>query len=162
MPEPIHTDSAGPKAGREAGFVPVPARDCELPAWRALPAGGGPFPVVLVVQEIFGVNEYIADVCRRLARLGYFAIAPELSFRQGDPRRMSHFQEIRTRIVAKRSDVRMMNDLDACADFAAGGGRGGRAALHHRLLLGLPHGLALRRAQPAPQSRRCLVRKAGG
>src|SRR5262245_3406319 len=70
--------------GLEAGEVKIPVKEGEIPAYRAMPASGGPFPVVLVVQEIFGVHEHIKDVCRRFAKLGYFAVAPELYARQGD------------------------------------------------------------------------------
>ena len=70
--------------GLVAGEVKVPVVDGQIPAYRALPEAGGPFPVVLVVQEIFGVHEHIKDLCRRLARAGYFAVAPELYARQGD------------------------------------------------------------------------------
>src|SRR5690242_9495341 len=83
--------------GLEAGEVKMPVKDGEIPAYRAMPASGGPFPVVLVVQEIFGVHEHIKDICRRLAKLGYFAIAPELYARQGD---VSKIQEIRE-IISK-------------------------------------------------------------
>src|SRR5262245_6089769 len=64
--------------GLEAGEVKINAPDGEIPAYRALPENGGPFPVVLVVQEIFGVHEHIKDICRRFAKLGYLAVAPEL------------------------------------------------------------------------------------
>src|SRR5262249_53577068 len=64
--------------GLEAGEVKIPVSDGEIPAYRALPDNGGPFPVVLVVQEIFGVHEHIKDICRRFAKLGYLAVAPEL------------------------------------------------------------------------------------
>ena len=70
--------------GLTAGEVKIPVADGEIPAYRAMPATGGPFPVVLVVQEIFGVHEHIKDVCRRFAHEGYLAIAPELYARQGD------------------------------------------------------------------------------
>src|SRR5690349_6638558 len=71
-------------SGLVAGEVKVLAADIDIPAYRAMPAKGGPFPAVLVVQEIFGVHEHIKDICRRFAKLGYFAIAPELYVRQGD------------------------------------------------------------------------------
>src|ERR1700757_298987 len=80
--------------GLEAGEVKIPVSDGEIPGYRAMPAAGGPFPVVLVVQEIFGVHEHIKDICRRLAKLGYFAVAPELYARQGDVSKLSDFQEI--------------------------------------------------------------------
>ncbi len=70
--------------GLTAGEVKIPVADGEIPAYRAMPAQGGPFPVVLVVQEIFGVHEHIKDVCRRFAKEGYLAVAPELYARQGD------------------------------------------------------------------------------
>ena len=79
--EAIHTDATG----LEAGEVKVPVKDGTIPAYRAMPDKGGPFPTVLVIQEVFGVHEHIKDLCRRLAKLGYFAIAPELYARQGDP-----------------------------------------------------------------------------
>ena len=77
---PITTDTKG----LEAGEVKIPVADGEIPAYRAMPAKGGPFPVILVVQEIFGVHEHIKDICRRLAKLGYLAVAPEMYARQGD------------------------------------------------------------------------------
>ena len=75
--------------GLEAGEVKIPVADGEIPAYRAMPATGGPFPVVLVVQEIFGVHEHIKDICRRFAKLGYLAIAPELFARYGDPSKIA-------------------------------------------------------------------------
>lgn len=76
----IHTDATG----IEAGEVKIPAADGPMPAYRAVPDGAGPFPIVLVIEEIFGVHEYIKDICRRLAKAGYCAVAPELYARQGD------------------------------------------------------------------------------
>ena len=125
MSTAIHTDSQG----LEAGFVKVPARGGELPAYRALPARSEKFPVVLVIQEIFGVHHYIQDVCRRLAKLGYCAIAPELYFRIGDPSKVTDWQEIRDRIVAQAPDEQVMADLDACAAFAESSGQGDLARL---------------------------------
>src|SRR5690349_19069471 len=78
--ETIVTESTGLKAGE----IAIPTPDGRMPAYRAMPANGRALPVVLVVQEIFGVHEHIKDVCRRLAKLGYLAIAPELYARQGD------------------------------------------------------------------------------
>jgi carboxymethylenebutenolidase len=111
----IHTDDAGLLAGP----VKVPTGDGEMVAYRAQPAGDGRHPVILVVQEIFGVHEHIADVCRRLAKLGYLAIAPELYARQGDPRVLANVQEILTTIVAKVPDAQVMADLDACVAWAS-------------------------------------------
>ncbi len=77
----------------------------DMPAYRAQPATGSNFPVVLVVQEIFGVHEYIKDTCRRLAKQGYLAIAPELYARQGDPRQYTNTQELITNLVSKVPDA---------------------------------------------------------
>src|SRR5215469_17085120 len=71
--------------GLDAGEVKVPTADGEMPAYRAMPDKGGPFPTILVIQEVFGVHEHIKDVVRRFAKAGYYAIAPELYARQGDP-----------------------------------------------------------------------------
>lgn len=112
--------------GLLAGEVKVPVADGEMVAYRAMPAGKSGAPVVLVVSEIFGVHEYIADVCRRLAKEGYLAIAPELFARHGDPRKLSSIPDILSGIVAKVSDANVMSDLDACAAWA--GKNGGDAA----------------------------------
>lgn len=114
--------------GITAGDVKVPVGDQTLPAYRAMPAKGGPFPVVLVVQEIFGVHEHIKDVCRRFAKLGYFAIAAELYARQGDVSKLKSVDEIRP-IVAKVPDEQVLADLDACVDFAQKSGKGDVAKL---------------------------------
>jgi carboxymethylenebutenolidase len=99
--------------GLEAGEVKVPTGDGQMPAYRAMPATGGPFPVVLVVQEIFGVHEHIKDVCRRFAKLGYCAIAPELYARQGDVSQLTDINDIITKVVSKVPDAQVMADLDA-------------------------------------------------
>lgn len=114
--------------GLTAGEVKIPTGDIEIPGYRAMPASGGPFPVVLVVQEIFGVHEHIKDVCRRFAKLGYFAIAPELYARQGDVSNLKSFDEIRA-IVAKVPDAQVMSDLDATVEFAKESGKGDIARL---------------------------------
>jgi carboxymethylenebutenolidase len=103
--------------GLTAGEVMVPAADGQIPAYRAMPASGGPFPVVLVVQEIFGVHEHIKDVCRRLAKLGYLAIAPELYARQGDVSKLTEIAQIQ-QVVARVPDAQVMADLDATTRFA--------------------------------------------
>jgi carboxymethylenebutenolidase len=107
-----------------AGAVRVPVADGEIPAYRAMPASGGPFPVVLVVQEIFGVHEHIQDVCRRFAKLGYLAVAPELYARQGDPSKLSDIQAIISTIVAKVPDAQVMSDLDAAVAWVKSTGNG--------------------------------------
>ena len=104
--------------GLTAGEIKVKTPDGEMVAYRAQPASGSNFPVILVVSEIFGVHEYIADTCRRLAKLGYQAIAPELFARHGDPRKLTNIQEILTGIVAKVPDAQVMSDLDACVAWA--------------------------------------------
>jgi carboxymethylenebutenolidase len=109
--------------GLVAGEVKIPVEDGEIPAYRAMPARGENFPVVLVVQEIFGVHEHIQDVCRRFAKLGYLAIAPELFARQGDVSQLSDVQEIR-KIVAKVPDAQVMSDLDATTTWAADSQKG--------------------------------------
>jgi len=107
--------------GLTAGEVQVPAVDRAIPAYRAMPATGGPFPLVLVVQEIFGVHEYIKDVCRRLAKAGYMAIAPEMYVRQGEVANLKSIDEIRV-VVAKVPDAQVMSDLDAAVAYAAASG----------------------------------------
>jgi carboxymethylenebutenolidase len=113
-----------------AGEVSVPTADGMMPAYRAHPAQGADFPVVLVVQEIFGVHEHIKDVCRRLAKLGYLALAPELYARQGDPRQYSAIPDILAKVVSRVPDAQVLADLDACVAWARGnGGDPGRLAV---------------------------------
>jgi carboxymethylenebutenolidase len=115
--------------GLEAGEVKIPAKDGDMPAYRAMPATGGPFPVVLVVQEIFGVHEHIKDVCRRFAKLGYLAVAPELYARQGDVSKISDIKEIISKVVSKVPDAQVMADLDATVAWAKKTGKGDTAKL---------------------------------
>jgi carboxymethylenebutenolidase len=110
--------------GLAAGEVKVPTNDGQMPAYRAMPATGGPFPIVLVVQEIFGVHEHIKDLCRRLAKAGYFAVAPELYARQGDVSQLKDVQEILTAVVSKVPDAQVMSDLDATVAWAGATGKG--------------------------------------
>lgn len=98
--------------GLVAGAVKIPVKDGEIPAYRAQPASGSNFPIILVIQEIFGVHEHIQDVVRRFAKLGYLAIAPELFVRQGDVSKLSSIDEIRL-VVAKVPDAQVLSDLDA-------------------------------------------------
>jgi carboxymethylenebutenolidase len=107
--------------GLTAGEVKVKVADGEMPAYRAMPQGKKNLPSVLVVQEIFGVHEHIKDVCRRLAKAGYLAIAPELYARQGDVSKLTNIDEIRP-IVARVPDAQVMSDLDAAAAWAAANG----------------------------------------
>ena len=106
-----------------AGEVKIPTSDGSLPAYRAMPSQGGPFATVLVVQEIFGVHEHIKDVCRRLAKLGYLAVAPELYARQGDVSKLSDSTEIQ-KVVSKVPDSQVMADLDATVGWAKDSGFG--------------------------------------
>ena len=110
--------------GLTAGEVRVPVSGGAMPAYRAMPASGGPHPVVLVVHEIFGVHEYIKDVCRRLAKLGYLAIAPELYARQGEVSKLSSIEVIVSQVVSKVPDAQVMSDLDAAAAWAKQFGNG--------------------------------------
>jgi len=110
--------------GLTAGEVKIPTADVEIPAYRAMPAKGGPFPVVLVVQEIFGVHEHIKDVCRRFAKEGYLAVAPELYARQGDPTKFTDYKQLFAEIVGKVPDAQVMSDLDAAVAWAGKSGSG--------------------------------------
>lgn len=112
--ETITTDDAGLLAGE----IVIPTPDREIPGYRAAPAAGGPFPVLLVVQEIFGVHEHIRDLCRRFAKLGYLAIAPDLYVRQGDVTTLSDFQQIIAQVVSRVPDAQVMSDLDATVSWA--------------------------------------------
>ena len=113
--------------GLTAGEVKIPVADGEIPGYRAMPATGGPFPVVLVVQEIFGVHEHIRDVCRRFAKEGFCAVAPELYARQGDVSKLTDYKEIFAQVVSKVPDAQVMSDLDAAAAWAAKSGKGDAA-----------------------------------
>jgi carboxymethylenebutenolidase len=110
--------------GLEAGEVKIPVADGQIPAYRAMPAKGSGFPVVLVVQEIFGVHEHIKDICRRFAKLGHMAIAPEMYARQGDVSKMTDIQQIISEVVSKVPDEQVMSDLDATVAWAAKTGKG--------------------------------------
>lgn len=110
--------------GLVAGEVKIPVSDGEIPAYRAMPDTGRDFPVVLVVQEIFGVHEHLQDICRRFAKLGYLAIAPELFARQGDVSKISNNQEIVSKVVSKVPDTQVMSDLDATVAWAGKSAKG--------------------------------------
>ena len=118
--ETITTDTEG----LEAGDVSIPTAAGRIPAYRAMPKSGKSFPVALVVQEIFGVHEHIKDICRRFAKLGYMAVAPELYARQGDVSKLTDIQEIIAKVVSKVPDAQVMSDLDAATDWAAKSGKG--------------------------------------
>jgi carboxymethylenebutenolidase len=110
----VRTDSAGLMVGE----VMIPVGAFKLPAYRAQPEGKSNLPVVLVVSEIFGVHEHIADVARRFARLGYLAIAPELFVRQGDPTSYGEVAKLMAEVVSQAPDAQVMGDLDACVAWA--------------------------------------------
>jgi carboxymethylenebutenolidase len=104
--------------GLVAGEVDIPVGSFKMPAYRAAPAGKTQAPVVLVISEIFGVHEYIADVARRFAKAGYFAIAPDLFVRHGDPQSYGEIAKLQAEIISKVPDAQVMGDLDACAAWA--------------------------------------------
>src|SRR5688572_6682492 len=107
--------------GLTAGEVKIPTNDGEMPAYRAMPANAKNAPLILVVQEIFGVHEHIKDVCRRFAKTGYMAVAPELFARQGDVTKEKDLAKI-VDVVNKTPDAQVMSDLDAAVAWAKGTG----------------------------------------
>ena len=117
--ETITTDTDG----LEAGEVSIPVADGKMPAYRAAPKSGKNLPTVVVVQEIFGVHEHIKDICRRFAKLGYFAVAPELYARQGDVSKIKNIQEVISQVVSKVPDAQVMSDLDATVAWAKSTGQ---------------------------------------
>jgi carboxymethylenebutenolidase len=110
----VHTDSHG----LVAGPVTVPVGEFHMPAYRAAPQGKRNAPVMLVVSEIFGVHEHIADICRRFAKQGYFAVAPELFVRQGDVKQIADINRLMSEVVSKVPDAQVMGDLDATVAWA--------------------------------------------
>lgn len=114
----ISTDAKGLVAGK----IDIPTSDGKIPAYRAAPDGKKNLPTLIVVQEIFGVHEYIQDVCRRLAHQGYLAIAPELYARQGDPSKYTEIPKLQAEVVSKVPDKQVQSDLDAAAAWAAAHG----------------------------------------
>ena len=111
-----------PADGLVAGEVKIKTSDVEIPAYRAQPEGAGPFPVVVVIHEIFGVHEHIKDICRRWAKLGYYAIAPELFARQGDAAAEKDMQKLMRDIVGQKPDAEAARDIDAARAFARASG----------------------------------------
>ena len=114
----IKTDSAGLTAGE----VTIMVGDFKMAAYRAAPAGKTNLPVVLVISEIFGVHEHIADVARRFAKLGYLAIAPELFLRQGDAQGYAEISKLIAEVISKVPDAQVMTDLDATVAWAQANG----------------------------------------
>jgi carboxymethylenebutenolidase len=117
--ETITTDTNG----LDAGEVKVPTADGEMAAYRAMPATGGPFATVLVIQEVFGVHEWVKDICRRLAKAGYYAIAPALYARQGDASQYTDIPKLIAEIVVKVPTDEVMSDLDATVVYAKSTGK---------------------------------------
>ena len=120
----IKTDTQGITAGE----VKVPVKDGQIPAYRAMPAKGGNFPVILVIQEIFGVHEYIQDICRRLAKQGYYAIAPAMFSREADVSNMS-LDAILKEVVPVVPDAQVMADIDSTVAFAKASGKANTSRL---------------------------------
>jgi len=118
LPVMAQTVVKTPADGLEAGEVTIPVGDFKMPAYRAVPQGLRGAPVILVISEIFGVHEYIADVCRRFAKLGYCAIAPELFIRQGDASAYGEIAKLVAEVISKVPDEQVMTDLDATVAWA--------------------------------------------
>jgi len=130
--QPIQAQTAitTPADGLTAGVVKVKTKDGkEMDAYRAMPASGQGFGTILVVQEIFGVHAHIADICRRFAKAGYYAIAPELYFRQGDPKTYTEIPKLVSELVSKVPDAQVMGDLDSAVAFAKSEGKADTAKL---------------------------------
>ncbi|MEN9671292.1 MAG: hypothetical protein RL018_1569 [Pseudomonadota bacterium] len=108
--------------GLKTGEIAVEVNGFKVPAYMAAPAGKTNLPVILVIQEIFGVHEYIADTARRFAKQGYLAIAPELFARQGDPTKYNVMADLIKEVVSKVPDAQVMADLDGMVKWAAANG----------------------------------------
>lgn len=122
MPVMAQTAIQTPADGLTAGEVSIDVNGFAMPAYRAAPAGRTGLPVVLVLSEIFGVHEYIADTARRFARAGYLAIAPELFVRQGDAQSYGEIARLMSEVIAKVPDAQVMGDLDAAVKWAGANG----------------------------------------
>ena len=130
LPVAAQTVVRTPSEDLLVGEVTIPVGDFKMPAYRAAPAGRSGLPVVLVVSEIFGVHEHIADIARRFARAGYFAVAPELFVRQGDAGAYGEIAKLIAEVVSKVPDAQVMGDLDATLAWARGQGADtGRTAI---------------------------------
>ena len=103
--------------GIEAGDVQIPVGNSKIPGYRAMPKGKGPFPVLIICHEVFGVHEYIRDLCRRFAKLGFFAIAPDLYYRQGDVTKIKEIPDIISKVVSKVTTKQVNGDLDATVKY---------------------------------------------
>lgn len=122
LPVMAQTAIKTPADGLTAGEVMIDVNGFKMPAYRAAPAGKTGLPVVLVLSEIFGVHEYIADTARRFAKAGYLAIAPELFVRQGDAQSYGEMAKLIAEVISKVPDAQVMADLDATVKWAAANG----------------------------------------
>lgn len=113
--EPIHTDDSG----LVIETVTLPAADFALPAYLARPRAPGRFPAVIVASEVFGIHDYIKDTCRRLAKLGYVALAPAFFVRVGDPAPLADMQAV-IKMVSQASDPQVMGDVGAAIHYLQG------------------------------------------
>ncbi len=121
--QPVSADViATPADGLDAGMVSFKSGDIDMPAYRAMPAGKSNLPIVIVVQEIFGLHEWIKDVTRRFAKAGYLAIAPDYYVRQGDATKIADIPTLVDTIVSKVADAQVMADTDAAVTYAAKNG----------------------------------------
>lgn len=111
-----------PSDGLTVGEVMIDVKGYKMPAYRAAPAGKTGLPVVLVLSEIFGVHEYIADTARRFAKAGYLAIAPELFVRQGDAQSYGEMAKLMSEVISQVPDAQVLGDLDATVTWAAANG----------------------------------------
>jgi len=166
----ITTDATGLVAGE----VKIPVGSGDMPAYRAMPAGGRRLATILVVHEVFGVHEHIKDVCRRFARLGYLAIAPELFARQGNAAGFTDVQALRRDLVDQVPDAQVLRDLDATLVWsrvnggdrrrlARGAGLGDRrlSGSAARLLRRLPRHVSQGRRRRRVRTREVLAGPAG-
>ena len=147
------TAIATPADGLTAGEVSFTVGGFKVPAYRAAPAGKTGLPVVLVIQEIFGVHEYIADTCRRLAQAGYLAIAPQLYARQGDPAQYTEVAKLMAELVSKVPDAQVMADLEGAVQWAAAHGGDSRRLYETNLQLGTLKAFFLSNACTAPEKK---------
>jgi len=122
LPTLAQTAIKTPADGLTVGEVMIDVNGFSMPAYRAAPAGKTGLPVVLVLSEIFGVHEYIADTARRFARAGYLAIAPELFVRQGDAQGYGEMAKLIAEVISKVPDAQVLGDLDATVKWAAAHG----------------------------------------
>jgi carboxymethylenebutenolidase len=130
MPLVAQTTIQTSSEGLIDGEVTIDVNGFKMPAYRSAPKGKSDLPVVLVISEIFGVHEYIADVTRRFAKAGYLAIAPELFVRQGDPSMYGEIAKLQAEIISKVPDAQVLTDLDATINWASkNGGNANRAAI---------------------------------